>query len=342
MSQNQSTCGDTPQPGAVLYDWQLQQWASLAPVVAGGRLPHAVLLSGAPGVGKRHLAGVLARALLCEQPTADTRPCGSCRCCRQMDAGSHPDFTELAPAEPGKAIRIDPARAFARALQLTGQYGHRRVGLIAPAEALNVAAANSLLKTMEEPPAGVHILLVSERPGLILPTIRSRCQHWRVARPRADALGAWLDTASAGTSAALPLARGAPLRALALAQSGFAEQQDTLFAALVGVLAAGRGDPLSLAGQWQASDPRLLLDWLYLLVTDLFKLAAGAPEALLLFKTRAPQLQAMAESLCMDRLRRFVPALVETRRLLETQVDTLLLLEALSLDLCRCRRQAVA
>ena len=205
------------------------------------RLPHALLIHGMRGLGKLALAERIAQLLLCE---AADRPCGQCDGCRWYLAGNHPDFRRLepealakdaapaegqegeageAPARRGKPsldIRIEQVRALADFLNVTSHRRGRRVALIHPAEEMNPPTANSLLKALEEPPAGAVFILVSHRPSRLLPTIRSRCISLPVPVPQRDAALAWLK--AKGTENAdrwLAYAGGAPLRALEYAEN---------------------------------------------------------------------------------------------------------------------------
>ena len=159
------------------------------------RLPHALLLHGAPGVGKLALAERFAQLLLCEDRKQAAQPCSACDSCRWFEVGNHPDIRFLEPetlarnvaapeegeegkAKEGKAsnqIRIEQARALGAFVHVVSHRGGRRVVIVHPAEDMNTATANSLLKILEEPPAGAFFLLVSHRPARLLPTIRSRC-----------------------------------------------------------------------------------------------------------------------------------------------------------------------
>ncbi len=200
------------------------------------RLPHALLVSGRPGIGKVEFARELARSLLCESPI-DRLACGQCPSCHWFGQSNHPDYREIVPeaAEEGDAeaadadagrdakkslvIKIDQVRAIRDFVALsTHRAGHRVIALH-PAEALQPAAANALLKTLEEPPPATVIVLVADRPARLLPTIRSRCESVALRAPaRAEAL-AWLAAGGAqDPEAALALAGGAPLLAARLAQ----------------------------------------------------------------------------------------------------------------------------
>lgn len=317
--------------------WLSPVWSWLAPALTADRLGHALLFVGPPGVGKRRLADTLARALLCQSPGADGLPCGECRACAQMAAGSHPDYAELTPEEGARDIRVAQTRAFGRKLSLTAHY-HRRVGLIDPAEAFTAGAANSLLKTLEEPPAGAHILLVSERPSAVLATIRSRCQRIRVPLPAPAEAEAWAAGRDPAVAAALPLARGAPLRAEALAEAGAGERHAQWWDDLEALL-GGRASPPEVAERWNAGPHAELLDWLYLTAGDVLKRAAGVPPEAWVQRDHAQRLENVAESIDVSRLRRTVNVIVETRRLLSTNVDRQLMWEALAIELWVSRQR---
>jgi DNA polymerase-3 subunit delta' len=225
--------------------WLAPIWPLLPPLAARG--VHAVLLHGLRGIGKKSLALDLVEALLCSSPQPDGRSCGHCEECRLAATGSHPDLrwvlpqalaerllpqaqddeqaaTEAAdPAETeGKAprasreIRVEQVRALSGFLGIAAYRGGRRVVLLAPAESMNAIAANTLLKMLEEPPPATMFVLVSDALDEVLPTIRSRCVLVQVPVPDAGQCLAWLtEQGVADPAAALALASGAPLAALA-------------------------------------------------------------------------------------------------------------------------------
>lgn len=148
--------------------------ARLRTMLRNGRLSHALLFAGLAGVGKRTTAQVLAAAFLCREEAA---PCGECPSCRAFRAGAHPDYIELAPELRGKGtrlIRVDDVRRMERAVSRKPLLSSRFAVLVDEAETMNEAAANSLLKTLEDPPGEVVFILVTARPAALLPTIRSR------------------------------------------------------------------------------------------------------------------------------------------------------------------------
>ncbi|MDH4096444.1 MAG: DNA polymerase III subunit delta' [Betaproteobacteria bacterium] len=224
----------------MIYPWQHQVWDGLQRRLVS--LPHALLIQGPQGVGKLALAEHLAQSLLCEAEDRRKAPCGACDGCRWFLAGSHPDFRrvepealarrlavgddEEAPAEgpastrkPSNEIRIEQVRGLDGFLNHQSHRGGRRVALVHPAEAMNVHAANALLKSLEEPPGSAAFILVSHRAARLAATIRSRCVTVPVGIPPLESARDWL----AGEKISEPerwlaYASGAPLKALADAQ----------------------------------------------------------------------------------------------------------------------------
>lgn len=197
------------------YPWQLDDYQRLLAPYRQGKMAHAMLVSGEAGTGKRHLLEGLAQKLLCTDSNADY-PCGECKSCSLFLAGSHPDYLLVTP-EGSKNIKVDQIRATVDRLGRTAQLGGMKVVLMAPAESMNMAAANALLKCLEEPGRDTVFLLLSHSPQRLLPTIRSRCQQYTLARPSASAADQWLglSISDAGErDRLLLLASGNPLRAL--------------------------------------------------------------------------------------------------------------------------------
>jgi DNA polymerase-3 subunit delta' len=170
--------------------WQLDRWRKLVELQDSGRLPHALLLSGPRGIGKQPLVDALIARTLCRMP--GDIACGECHGCRMLASGYHPDLLNVAPAEKSRQIRVDAIRQVNGFVSQTAQQGGYRVIRIEPAEAMNVAASNALLKSLEEPGERTLFILVSDVPSRLLATIRSRCQHWNLAVPSLEAAEPWL------------------------------------------------------------------------------------------------------------------------------------------------------
>ena len=226
--------------------WHDRQWRRVERDVRAARVPHALLLRGAAGGGKALFAARLAAALLCP---SDEPPCGKCDACRLCAAGSHPDRIGVAPAEDRREIVVDQIRDLIHAVGLTARFGGRKVVVVDPAERMNRHAANTLLKTLEEPPGETVFLLVSSNPALLLATIRSRCQI--IEFPAADPGIAieWLRDRVPDPAAALELARGAPVRAVELSEGGLIEVREGLERDIDALLAGG--DPMAAAARWK-------------------------------------------------------------------------------------------
>jgi hypothetical protein len=193
--------------------------------------PHAVLISGPGSSGKTTLALDLAAGLLCRDPDPEARPCRMCRGCRLVESGNHPDLHRLAPEGPGGQVRIgsasdpDPGtvRHLIGELSLLSAEGGARVAIVEAAHRLNDDAQNALLKLLEEPPAGVTIVLCADDEECLLPTVRSRCARVRVGAAAGREIEAWLGelgVADAPTAARLArISGGRPGLALAYARS---------------------------------------------------------------------------------------------------------------------------
>ena len=199
-----------------IYPWLEQHWSFFLKRLNAQRLAHALLIQGPMGCGKMALARAMVARLLCRegQPCA----CGSCRSCELLAGGAHPDSFELQPEEGSEIVKIDQVRDLIARLGLTTSISSRKVACIHPAETMNMAAANALLKSLEEPAGNTVLILVSNNPGRLPVTIRSRCQAISVQPPDKERVLDWLEKTSgepAGrTGVALTAAGGSPLRAI--------------------------------------------------------------------------------------------------------------------------------
>ncbi|HEY1138798.1 MAG TPA: DNA polymerase III subunit delta' [Lysobacter sp.] len=204
---------------AAFAPWQQRIYAQAAASLEAGRLGHALLFAGPAQLGKRAVAARLAQRLLCEDKRADGEPCGQCRACHLLEAGTHPDyqFISFVPNKEGTRLRteivIEQIREVSERLSLTPQYGGAQIVILDPAEAINHAASNALLKTLEEPVAGRYLWLISAHPARLSATIRSRCQKLEFRLPPENESLSWLRARGHSESVAreaLEAARGHP------------------------------------------------------------------------------------------------------------------------------------
>lgn len=236
-----------PEP---ILSWQQSRWQQLVEQGLKQRLPHALLLAGPAGCGKRRFAAAFAAFWLCAQPTA-AGACGKCHSCHLLTIGSHPDFCFPQTSGKSEQLRVDEVRDVVAFCSKTAQLGAHRLVLLQPACHLNRSAQNALLKTLEEPGEGTLLLLVADQPQLLLPTIKSRCQQLLFAPPDRDTALTWLTQAQlnmADAEAALAAAAGAPLRALQVASSDWFKQRADWVQQLL-ALADGRTSLTSVSQQ---------------------------------------------------------------------------------------------
>ena len=303
-------------------------------------MPHAILLHGPAGVGKLDLANELARWALCQRPGLDGS-CGVCDACNWFDQGNHPDFRRVEPVEPeaededaaapakkapkkgGRVIKVEAIREISEFLSLTAHRGGWRVALIQPAEFMNPAAANALLKTLEEPPARVLLLLVSHQPGRLLPTVVSRCRKVAVPLPEREAALSWLRAAGLPEpDSPLAEAGGAPLAALGFAEPERARRRE----AFLDLLAQPRQLDAILAAQTYQSALAESWGWLSRWVHDL--LAQRLAGRTHYFPRRSAAIARIAAGCGLAELLAFQRELSQAGRWLRHPLNAQLLLES--------------
>ena len=175
---------------AIPYPWLMENVTQLSQSWQNGRFHHALLLQGVSGCGKAALTQLISKGMLCQNRN-DLSHCNSCKSCLLFNAGNHPALVNLNPE--GQTIGIDDIRLLGRFVQEKGQFGQYRVIVIHRLELLTLAAANALLKTLEEPNANVFIIMSCDNPSLLLPTIMSRCFKMTVAATDKAAAFQWLN-----------------------------------------------------------------------------------------------------------------------------------------------------
>lgn len=347
----------------MVYDWLKPQWAQI--FASPERMPHALLLAGPSGVGKREFAEALAARMLCGRARAAEMACGACTSCLLIAADGHPDLLTVRPealddegseadeaddGDGGKAksrlIRIAQIRTVIEQLGVGSHQGGYRVVLLYPAEAMLSESANSLLKVLEEPPEKTLFLLISDRPRNLLPTIRSRTRLLPFNLPPVEQSLAWLAASGLGEAGdALALCAGAPLHARDLATSKDAQIQSQF---VDDVSKHAIDAPLDVAARWAGwlqgrkkgesglVDLPTLVTWLQRWMADLvLQSTAGTPRV---FVARQAALQALAQRSDVATVLRGYNELLKVRALAHHPLNARLFVEDMLLRYARLFR----
>jgi DNA polymerase-3 subunit delta' len=275
-----------------LLPWHQEPAAQLRKAWSANRLSHALLLQGTEGLGKQTFAAWLACAVLCDKSAGSMLECcGECASCALFAAGSHPDLLWVVPEEDKQQISIDQVRAATERLTKTSYRQGYKVAIVNPVHLMTPSAANSVLKTLEEPSPRSLLILVTSQPSMLLPTVRSRCQKVTIPRPSREQAIAWLREKSgrAVDSALLEFAGGGPLRALAYADGRFDALNEHMQRSL-GALLAGDADVTQVAAEWAKDALEERLTWLDLWLSSLARAALAGTADLVTFPGRSAHL----------------------------------------------------
>lgn len=322
-----------------IYPWQQALWRRVTNM--RDRMPHALLLQGRAGIGKLDFARALAAAWLCERPSAEGLACGNCHSCNFLAQGNHPDFRFLEPEEiggPGEAeegavaakggrktqISVDQVRDLSEFIGLSSHRAGLRIVLLQPAESLNLASANALLKMLEEPPPGVMFILVSSQPQRLLPTIRSRCSTIDMPVPALAEAEAWLSTRGVPEAGeALSYFGGAPL----LAEASDAAEAHLRNEACRLLARGGDIDAMQAASRLMRGGMQQAIDQLQKWICDLLALRLGGEVRY--HRAARQSLQGLAEAVDLRLLLEYQNKLNESRRYAQHPLNAELQLESL-------------
>ena len=325
-----------------ILPWQEDNWQQLAQRHTQDQLPHALLLHGPAGTGKREFALSLAEALLCNNNNSTLNTaCGTCSACSLLQAETHPDFFMVEPEEEGKAIKIDQIRGLIEKLTLSSHAGGYKIAIINPAEAMNSASANSLLKTLEEPPSDTIIILVSSKPSVLPATVRSRCQMLRMDLPGRQIALNWLQQHIQDENRAnilLDMTGGSPLNAKRLADESLDEAYQVM---LQDWLALGRGqaDPVKTAEQWLKVDQYKPIFWVYEWISQMIKVKS-LPDNNNVDNNQA-ELKELVQNVQLKELFGLFDEIAEALKIAHTQANHLMLLERILVYWSNLPRQKV-
>lgn len=291
------------------YPWQEQNWHQLITRYRQHNLPHAMLFTGVSGLGKFVFATDFAQFLLCKNNINNNRACETCESCALFKANTHPDFLLVQPEDVGKAIKVEQIRQMIFEASGTAHQGGVRVVVLNVADAMNISAANALLKTLEEPLGDVILILVSARPSALPATIISRCQKIEFVSPSLDNAMSWLmetqgNTSSVDIKTALHLAHNAPLQALSFMRDGSLALRQKILTDLL--LAWREKNPkmhaVTFAATYAEVDSSFLLRFFLDFVNDLIKLQAAIASEFITNIEQEPALRDICKSFSGEKL----------------------------------------
>lgn len=263
------------------YPWLRTPFEQLIAGYQSGRGHHALLVQALPDMGDDALVYALCRWLMCLRPQGH-KSCGTCHSCQLMQADTHPDSYTIGLEKGKSATGIDAIREVTEKLYHHAQQGGNKVVRITNADSLTEAAANALLKTLEEPPARTWFFLLSRERSLLPATLRSRCLTWHLAPPDESYALAWLARESARSgeelTSALRLCGGSPPAALALLEPARWQLRARLYASLA--KACDSSDMLSVLPELNHDDAVSAVHWLCTLLLDAVKYQQGALSAI--------------------------------------------------------------
>ena len=322
----------------------------LAQVMAREKIPHAYLFTGIPGIGKTTTAKALSMALNCLEPI-DGDGCGHCVSCRQMKSGNFPDFQSIRPQ--GQNVKIDQIRDLNRTLSFAPVSGRYRVTVIHRAETMTTEAANSFLKTLEEPPPGNILILNATEPLDLLSTIVSRCQRVPFRPLSVDDMTYWLvkeKSMDEEEAAVLASSSGGSLgRALKMSRGDFVQKRQEWLQRLIGLSGLSMEKAIDMAldcvredkkqgldasEAWEAN----LMDMLAIWETwyrDLLLVRAGGLKHLIINADFFHKLQNTAEKFKIEDLKKSIFAIDQSQRDLRRMQNTKLVMEHTILSLKR-------
>jgi DNA polymerase-3 subunit delta' len=314
---------------------------SFRQIVARGRLAHAYLFVGPPGIGKRRFAQELAKALLCEARSKSLDACDKCDACLLVDAGTHPDLFTVGRPEDKNEMPIEAMKEFCRNFSFKAARGLGKIGIVEDSDDFNEESANCFLKTLEEPPPGSLLILLSANLDRQLTTIKSRCQMVRFA-PLPDSHVRTLLQQQGITEAGMldrlvRLSGGSPGQALALADESLWQKRRDLLQAFskpkIDTFNLGKDvvDFVEKAGKETAQQRRRAQELLRLLIeafTDAMRLEAGAP-ARSAEAAELPLLASLAQRAGRDKIQAMLERCLETELHLGRYIQLSLVLEGL-------------
>jgi len=301
----------------MIYSWHKETWDKFVKARTHGHLPHALLLSGVGGIGKLALAKSMVKSLLCLKPE-NYQACDNCQGCKTYESDANPDYLQVELLEGKQQIGVDQIRQIANFLNYTRSFNAYRVILLNPAERMNKNAANSLLKSLEEPTNNTVIILLTESLGSIIPTIKSRCQLLPIATPTKKQSIDWLqayEPVISNPESALEIANGKPLYAIDIDEN-IVKSREELAVDILDITLENKSIS-EIAKKWEKFDLTSLLNWQITWVQSYIKNTQNITSTQLKIKEKIPSSHQWE----------LYQALLVQKGLVHTSVNTLIFVE---------------
>jgi len=312
----------------VEYPWHQGTWDKFSNARTRQHLPHALLVTGEEGIGKIEFAQRLAKSLLCLTPK-NNNSCNQCNACKTYESGANPDFKEIMVAEDKKQISVDQIRELSKFITLSRSFEAYRVILLQPVEAMNINAANSLLKSLEEPAGNTIIILLATHLNQVLPTIKSRCQLLSLPMPSTSQSLEWLQAHAPQLDQVeelLDMSYGRPLLAFDIKEDDFNQRNDLAEDILQLILEYK--SITELAKKWEKLNHERLLKWQaswiqVFIKEDVIKVNSSVTESTQLKQN----LNKIKELIPSEQQWNLYQKIIEQQQLIHTSVNPLMFIE---------------
>ena len=316
------------------FPWHNSTWQQFIKAKAKNQLPHAILLSGEEGIGRFSLAKRMAKSLMCINSSATAEDaCNQCISCKTFNSEANPDYTQITLLEDKQQIGVDQIRAVSEFLNYSRSYNTNRVVVLYPAERMNINAANSLLKSLEEPSAHTVIILVTAKLNQLLPTIKSRCQLFTVTSPNKVETIQWLSkyqskelehdqSKQISPELLFEITGNKPLNAIKLGQEQI-DNRNQFFSDLSEAI-KHKITITEMAKKWDKYDLEILLNWQITHIQDTIKSAVGQP---LSAENHLLSNHALTQHLSTEEHWLLYQSLIKQKQYIHTSVNSLMFVE---------------
>ncbi|THB63423.1 MAG: DNA polymerase III subunit delta' [Gammaproteobacteria bacterium] len=312
--------------------WQMDQWQKLRQGIESERFPHAIIIGGEADTGKALFSDFIAAFLFCKKEGRE-QACGECAECRYYQAGSHPDFRLVEPEKEGGIITVNQIRELSSFFSMSSQMMGYKIAIIRPADRMNTNAANSLLKTLEEPAGKSLIILVSDLPLSLPATIRSRCQMVESSIDDHKSITDWVSQQQQEQSIekiedALAAVSGRPLAAIEFLKPEYQENRLSVLQEFESALLSNK-NILDTAKKWSSVNTKEVLEFLISWAIDIAIYKSTENTEMLKNRDIRQRIITISNNLELKSVIAFSEKAMEARRFIDRKVNVQLLLEEL-------------